>query len=167
MRSRQVVLAIGSNLGDRFGYLQGAINKLCDFGMKVIAVSPVYETAPWGPVSQDDYLNCVVIVETSQSLREVMNDGQLIEHFYQRTRDIKWGPRTLDIDVIAAGRECSSEPDLVIPHPYAHLRAFVIVPWLDVQPDADILGQGSLAHIIRNIDASSVHLRSDLVIEVP
>ena len=167
MKSRQVVLSLGSNLGNRLSYLQGAVDKLYELGEKVIAVSPIYETAPWGPVEQDDYLNCVVALETTRSAREVMNLGHEIEQFYQRTRDVKWGPRTLDIDVLAVGQECLRDPDLVIPHPYAHQRAFVVVPWLDIDSNAEIPRQGALSQLVKKLDTSSVRLRSDLVVKIP
>ncbi|MGL5406726.1 MAG: 2-amino-4-hydroxy-6-hydroxymethyldihydropteridine diphosphokinase [Propionibacteriaceae bacterium] len=167
MKSRRVVLSLGSNLGDRLGYLQGAVGKLCESGEKVIAVSPIYETAPWGPVEQDDYLNCVIVLETTRSAREIMNLGHEIEQFYQRTRDVKWGSRTLDIDVVAVEEERVNDPDLVIPHPYAHQRAFVVVPWLDIDPNAEIFGQGSLTQIVKELDVSSVCLRSDLIVKSP
>ena len=134
----RVVLSIGSNLGDRLAQLQSVVDSLRD---SVVAVSPVYETTPWGGVEQDAFLNAVVIAE-DPTLTPLgwLRCGQLMEREAGRVRGQRWGPRTLDVDLVSCAVDgvelVMSEPDLTLPHPFAHLRAFVLVPWLAVEPDA-------------------------------
>jgi 2-amino-4-hydroxy-6-hydroxymethyldihydropteridine diphosphokinase len=133
------VLSIGSNLGDRLDTLQAAVDSVRAW---VVAVSPVYETPPWGPVPQDDYLNAVVLVDDPQAAPiDWLQRGQEAERAAGRTRDVRWGPRTLDVDVVAVDDVVSEDPELTLPHPRAHERAFVLVPWLAVQPDARLNGR--------------------------
>ncbi|KAA8970424.1 2-amino-4-hydroxy-6-hydroxymethyldihydropteridine diphosphokinase [Mycobacterium sp.] len=140
----QAVLSIGSNLGDRLVRLQSVLNRLGD---TVEAVSPVYETAAWGGVEQGPFLNAVLIAE------DPTRDGfgwlrlaQDMEKAADRVRGERWGPRTLDVDVIACyrdGREVFCRDDsLTLPHPLAHRRAFVMVPWLAVDPNATLTVAG-------------------------
>lgn len=141
----RAVLSIGSNLGDRLGYLRDAV---AGFGTRVIAVSPVYATAPWGGVDQDDFLNITVLAEDSAfECLDWLRRGQELEQAAQRTRPVRWGPRTLDVDVIWCGTEStavrSADPELTLPHPRAHQRAFVLIPWLAVQPDATLEVDGT------------------------
>ncbi len=134
------MLSIGSNMGDRLAHLRSVVD---GFGSRVVAVSPVYSTAPWGGVEQDDYLNAVVVVDNPQyGCREWLRRGQQLEQAADRVREVRWGARTLDVDVITCvesvgGSPChSADPTLTLPHPQAHNRAFVLIPWLDVEPDA-------------------------------
>jgi len=134
----RAVLSIGSNLGDRLARLQSAVDGL---GGSVVAVSPVYETAPWGGVEQGPFLNAVVIADDAElGGHGWLRLGQKLENAAERVRGERWGPRTLDVDVItcsADGRELVvRDPDLTLPHPLAHLRAFVLVPWLAIDPAA-------------------------------
>lgn len=132
------VLSVGSNLGDRLAHLQAAVDALHPW---VIAVSPVYETAPWGPVPQDDYLNAIVLADDPDATpRDWLHRAQAAEQAAGRTRDVRWGPRTLDVDVVAVGDVRSDDPGLTLPHPRAHERAFVLVPWHDVDADAMLDG---------------------------
>ena len=125
-------LALGSNLGDRWQLLRDAVASLPD----VVAVSPVYETDPvGGPEGQDAYLNLVVELDTSLSPRELLDVAQRLEAAAQRVRGERWGPRTLDVDVLLVGDERVDEPDLVVPHPRMWERAFVLVPLADLAPD--------------------------------
>jgi 2-amino-4-hydroxy-6-hydroxymethyldihydropteridine diphosphokinase len=129
-------LGLGSNLGDRLGHLQLAVDALAardDVG--VVSVSGVYETAPVGGPEQDDYLNAVVAVETDLSPRDLLEVAQAIERQAGRVRTVRWGPRTLDVDVLLVGDVHVDEPDLQVPHPRLHERAFVLVPLRDVAPD--------------------------------
>ncbi len=143
----RAVLSIGSNLGDRLANLQLVLDEL---GGRVRAVSPVYSTAPWGGVEQPDFYNAMVVAEDSE-LDEWgwLRLGQQLEERARRVRDVQWGPRTLDVDIIvcvggdgadAAVPIASDDPDLVLPHPRARDRAFVLRPWLDVEPDAVLDG---------------------------
>jgi 2-amino-4-hydroxy-6-hydroxymethyldihydropteridine diphosphokinase len=133
--SRRVYFGIGSNLGDRLAYLQLAVDELAVAdGIEVIDVSPVYETAPVGGPEQPDYLNAVVAVDSACSARELLVVAQSIEAEAERVRTVRWGPRTLDVDVLMVGDERVDEPDLVIPHPRMTERAFVVVPLADLDP---------------------------------
>lgn len=134
----RVVLSIGSNLGDRLAHLQSAVD---GFGAAVRSVSRVYETDAWGPVKQGPFLNAVVIAaDPSVDAYGWLRRAQSIETQNQRVRDQRWGPRTLDIDLVWAAepdREViSTDTDLTLPHPFAHQRAFVLIPWLEIEPDA-------------------------------
>jgi 2-amino-4-hydroxy-6-hydroxymethyldihydropteridine diphosphokinase len=160
----RAVLSLGSNLGDRLGHLQGALDGLSAAGIEVIAVSGVYETAPVGGPDQGDFLNAVAIVETSLSPLELLRACQLAEVEHDRVREVRWGPRTLDVDVIAIGDVILDDPVLTLPHPRAHERAFVCVPWLSVDPHA-ALPQGPLASLA--LDDRGVSLRADLVLTPP
>jgi 2-amino-4-hydroxy-6-hydroxymethyldihydropteridine diphosphokinase len=139
----RAVLSIGSNLGDRLGHLQSVLD---DLGVAVRAVSAVYQTAPWGPVQQDDFLNAVLIAD-DPALDAVgwLRRAQRIELAAGRTRELRWGPRTLDVDLVDVDRSVRTVhtgPELILPHPRAARRAFVLKPWLDVEPDAVLLGKG-------------------------
>jgi 2-amino-4-hydroxy-6-hydroxymethyldihydropteridine diphosphokinase len=125
---------IGANLGDRAAALQGAVDGLAAGGLEVVAVSPVYETAPVGGPAQPDYLNAVVEVETAVSPRELLELAQRVENAAGRVRLERWGPRTLDVDVLLVGELTVDEPDLVVPHPRMAERAFVLVPLADLDP---------------------------------
>lgn len=142
----RAVLSIGSNLGDRLAQLRSAVDGL---GPAVLAVSPVYETAPWGGVEQDDYLNAVVIVaDPAQDPLGWLAAAQALERAAGRTRDVRWGPRTLDVDVIDVDGTVSADPVLTLPHPHAHERDFVLVPWHDVDPRAELVGHGPIEDLI-------------------
>lgn len=128
-------LGIGSNLGDRAAHLQGAVDGLAGApGVEVVAVSPVYETAPVGGPEQPDYLNAVVALDTTLAPRELLVLAHRLEADADRVREEHWGPRTLDVDVLLVGDEEVDEPDLVIPHPRMTERAFVLVPLADLDP---------------------------------
>ncbi|HEX5586018.1 MAG TPA: 2-amino-4-hydroxy-6-hydroxymethyldihydropteridine diphosphokinase [Acidimicrobiia bacterium] len=133
--TRRAYLGIGSNLGDRAAHLQAAVDGLAVTpGINVVAVSPVYETTPVGGPPQDDYLNAVVAVDTALAARELMEVGQGLEAAAHRVRRERWGPRTLDVDVLLVGEEQIHEPDLEVPHPRLGERAFVVVPLSDLDP---------------------------------
>jgi 2-amino-4-hydroxy-6-hydroxymethyldihydropteridine diphosphokinase len=157
------VLSIGSNLGDRMGHLQGALDAL-SLSVDVLAISGVYETAPVGGPEQDNFLNAVVIVDTLASPHDVLAVCQEIEAAHDRVREVRWGPRTLDIDVIAIDGVVLDDPALTLPHPRAHERAFVCVPWLDADPSA-VLPQGPVRDLA--LDSSGVMQRADLALVVP
>jgi 2-amino-4-hydroxy-6-hydroxymethyldihydropteridine diphosphokinase len=136
------VLSIGSNVGDRRANLQIAIDAVRPW---LRTVSPVYETPPWGPVPQDDYLNAIVLVaDPGADAARWLTRAQAAEQTAGRTRDVRWGPRTLDIDLVVvsdgAADVTSDDPHLTLPHPRAHERAFVLVPWLAAQPNARLAG---------------------------
>lgn len=129
---RRALLALGSNLGDREGHLRGAVVALGD---EVEAVSAVYETPPVGGPEQGPYLNAVVALRTGRSARALLDQAHAIEAAAGRVRVERWGPRTLDVDVLWIDGEVVDEPDLVVPHPRLFERPFVLVPLGDVAPD--------------------------------
>jgi 2-amino-4-hydroxy-6-hydroxymethyldihydropteridine diphosphokinase len=125
----RVVIAMGSNLGDRLDYLQGGLDGLFDTPrLAFVAVSPVYETTPVGGPEQPDYLNAVAIGETTLPARTVLERCHSLEDAFGRVHGERWGPRTLDLDLIVYGDEVSESPGLTLPHPRAHERAFVLAP---------------------------------------
>ncbi len=134
-----VVLSIGSNLGDRLARLQSVVDGL---GEAVLAVSPVYETDAWGRVDQAPFLNAVLIANDPACDGQCwLRRAQDFERAAGRVRGERWGPRTLDVDLIACyGKEevISRDNNLTLPHPLAHLRAFVMIPWLAIDPEAQL-----------------------------
>jgi 2-amino-4-hydroxy-6-hydroxymethyldihydropteridine diphosphokinase len=124
-------LALGSNLGDREAHLAGALRALDG----IVAVSPVYETAPVGGPEQDDYLNVVVELDTDRSARELLADCARLEAAAGRVREERWGPRTLDVDIVWIDGVTVDEPDLQVPHPRMGERRFVLAPLRDLAPD--------------------------------
>jgi 2-amino-4-hydroxy-6-hydroxymethyldihydropteridine diphosphokinase len=154
----RAVLSLGSNVGDRTGHLQTAVRSL---GRLVRAVSSIYRTPPWGGVEQADFYNIVVIAE---------DDGvdplawwrrcQALEQEAGRERTVRWGPRTLDADVILVevhGQAVlSDDPALTLPHPRAAERAFVLMPWAEVDPGAELPGAGSIADLLDDLDTSGI-----------
>jgi len=150
----RVVLSIGSNLGDRLARLQSAVDSL---GEAVCAVSPVYETDAWGPVEQGPFLNAVVIAEDpALDPHAWLRRAQAIESQNQRVREQKWGPRSLDLDLVCAagpdGDLICSDTDLTLPHPFARERAFVLMPWLDVDPAAELTVAGQRRQVRELLD---------------
>lgn len=129
---RRVLLGLGSNLGDRAALLRAAVAGLGD---EVVAVSSVYETEPVGGPDQGAFLNVVVDLRTADPPRELLARAQRLEAEAERVRTVRWGPRTLDVDVLWIDGETVDEPDLVVPHPRMFERAFVLVPLGDVAPD--------------------------------
>ncbi|SDC06641.1 2-amino-4-hydroxy-6-hydroxymethyldihydropteridinediphosphokinase [Raineyella antarctica] len=155
---RKVVFSIGSNLGDRREHLEEAVMMLRSTpGLEVVAVSPIYETrAVGGPADNPDFLNAVVVAETVQSAEAMLARIGAIEEAGARTREVHWGPRTLDVDIITYGDKTIDLPELTVPHPRAHERAFVLVPWADIDPDATIPGHGSVRDLLAGLDTSAV-----------
>ena len=154
---RSVVFGVGSNLGDSASILQGAVVDLDAIdGLDITAASGMYETDPVGGPEQGVFLNAVLLGRTSLDNDALLAAAQSVEQHWHRVREVRWGPRTLDVDVLAIDDEVSDDSRLTIPHPLAHERAFVLVPWLDVDPDAHIVGHGSVAELVRSVDASGV-----------
>ena len=146
MRSARAYLGIGSNLGNRLAYLQLAVDELARLsGVHVVAVSRVYETAPVGGPPQDPYLNAVVAIDTDREPMAVLQACRLIEERAERVRDERWGPRTLDVDVLLLDDVRVDLPELTVPHPRMWERGFVLAPLRDVAPelvDADATWEG-------------------------
>ena len=143
----KAVIALGSNMGDSNSLLHHAVEEI---GKKVDieAVSSFYKTAPVGGPAQDDYLNAVLIAETTMDPLDLLVILQEIELMAGRTRDLHWGPRTLDLDLITYGDFVINEPHLILPHPRAFERAFVLEPWLEIDPTATLIGYGRIAELL-------------------
>jgi len=141
------VIALGSNLGDRQSILIHAIDSI-KLIAEVIAVSSFYETNPVGGPDQPNYLNGVVIVNSEKLPEELLKLLQEIENSAGRTREIKWGARTLDLDLISAGEIQMETEFLTLPHPRAHERAFVLQPWIEIEPDGAIVGKGQINDLL-------------------
>lgn len=133
-------IALGSNLGDRLGHLRAALHGLVAGGCRVVAVSRVYETAPVGGPEQGPYLNAVVRVVTDADPVELLALARRLEDASGRVRDVRWGARTLDVDLLRCDDVVSEDPELILPHPRMAERAFVLVPLADVDPGVDLTG---------------------------
>ncbi len=166
---RRAVISVGSNLGERRTNLQGAVDSLSDTPeVWVTSVSPVYETDPIdAPEGSRDYLNAVVLLDTTLSARTLLERAHAIEAAYGRERGEEANaPRTLDVDLIVVGDRRADEEDLQLPHPRAHERAFVLVPWLDLEPEAEIPGAGAVAELVEKTGREGVRLREDIELEL-
>lgn len=165
----QIVFSLGSNLGDSAEILQAAVERLAETPNLIIAaISPVYRTKPWGDEDQPDFLNLVVIADSTLEPLTLLDRCAAIEEAYGRQRDPRrpHGPRSLDIDLICVGKRTSNTEELQLPHPRAHQRAFVLVPWLDIEPNAE-LPQGRVAELVKKLDISVVERLNDVIIENP
>jgi 2-amino-4-hydroxy-6-hydroxymethyldihydropteridine diphosphokinase len=165
---RHAVLSIGSNLGDRVYNLQGAVDALGDTPeVWLTGVSPVYETAPVdAPEDSEDFLNVVVTIDTTLSAPTLLDRALAIEAAYGRERGEPNAPRTLDVDLIVVGDRRADDDRLVLPHPRAAERAFVLVPWLDLESEARIPGLGAVADLLDKVGREGVTLRDDIELEV-
>ncbi|HEV7869943.1 MAG: folK [Modestobacter sp.] len=155
----RAVLSLGGNLGDRVGTVRGALVALKEHGL--VARSMLYETPPWGPVEQPPYLNAIAVVRGDRDATGWLALASELEQAAGRTREVRFGPRTLDVDVITVtggdgAPVLSDDPDLTLPHPRAHLRAFVLVPWLTLDPGAELPGYGRIADLVRALPAEDV-----------
>lgn len=153
------MLSLGANLGDRAGALRAAMVALGDDGL--IARSTLYETPPWGPVEQPPYLNAIAVVRGSRDAAGWLARAHELEQAAGRTRDVRWGPRTLDVDVITVVGDdgapvVSDDPDLTLPHPRAHERAFVLVPWATLDPTAVLPGHGRVSDLVAALPKDEV-----------
>ncbi len=138
-------------MGDTNSHLHHAIDELGKL-IEIKAVSSFYKTAPIGGPKQDDYLNAVIVGESAMDPLDLLVEMQEIEALAGRTRDVHWGPRTLDLDLIACGDLEIQEPHLEIPHPRAYERTFVLEPWLEIDPDASLVGHGAVRDLIAALE---------------
>ena len=164
------VVALGSNLGNRLETLQGAVDALGDTpGLRIKGVSPVYETEPWGvePGSQPAYFNAVVVLKTTLPPSSLLERAHAVEEAFHRVRDEHWGPRTLDVDIVSYADVVSDDPQLTLPHPRAHERAFVLAPWHDLDPEAQLPGHGPVAGLLDTVTRDGVAPRHDLELRLP
>ncbi len=164
----RVIIAFGSNLGDRLENLQGGIDALFDSpGLVFLAVSPVFSTSPVGGPDQPGYLNAVVVAETPLPARAVLERCQGVEASFGRVRGERWGPRTLDLDLIVYGDEVSDDPALTLPHPRAHERAFVLAPWCAADPGGHIPGHGRVCDLLATVGTAGVRPLPGAVLHPP
>jgi 2-amino-4-hydroxy-6-hydroxymethyldihydropteridine diphosphokinase len=166
---RRAVLSLGSNLGERIDNLQGAVRALADTpDVWVTGVSPVYETEPVdAPDGSDMFLNAVVLADTTLAASRLLDRAHAIEDAFDRERsEIRNAPRTLDVDLIVVGDRRSDDDHLRLPHPRAAERAFVLRPWLDVDPGAEIPDRGSVADLLSAVGEDGIARRDDLVLEL-
>ena len=154
---RIAYLCLGSNMGDRAGTMAKAVGLIARTGLKIVGRSSLYETPPWGPVPQGPYLNLVVSVETELSARELLNMLLGVEHAFgrDRTREVRFGPRTIDIDILLYGDEVIDEPDLEIPHPRMMERAFALIPLIELAPWLSV-GGVKLRDALAGLDQSGI-----------
>jgi 2-amino-4-hydroxy-6-hydroxymethyldihydropteridine diphosphokinase len=146
--STRAFLGIGSNLGDRLANLQDGADLLAaTAGIHLVASSRVYETDPVGGVQQPDFLNAVLEIETGLAASDLLARCTGVETELGRTREIHWGPRTLDLDLLIYDAVAIAEPDLIVPHPRMHERSFVMMPLLELEPDPMLPGGIRLAEV--------------------
>ena len=155
----RAVLSLGSNLGDRAGTLRTALRALTTEGL--VARSVLYETPPWGPVEQPPFLNAVAVVRGDRDAAGWLALAHELEDAAGRTREVRWGARTLDVDVVTVTADdgtpvVSADPDLTLPHPRAHERAFVLVPWLALDPAAELPGHGPARDLLAALPPGDV-----------
>jgi 2-amino-4-hydroxy-6-hydroxymethyldihydropteridine diphosphokinase len=155
----RAVLSLGANLGDRAGAIRGAVAALKEDGL--VARSTLYETPPWGPVEQPPYLNAVVVVRGPRDASGWLARAHELEQAAGRTREERWGPRTLDVDVVTVTEDdgtpvLSDDPRLTLPHPRAHERAFVLLPWAALEPGAVLPGRGRVADLLAALPADDL-----------
>lgn len=150
------VLALGTNIGDRAGNIADALRRIsADGAIRVVARSRLYRTAPWGVTDQDWFLNACAGIETRLDPQALLRRCQDVENDMGRVRTQRWGPRIIDIDIIAIRDRQVAEPNLTVPHPLISERAFVLVPLKDIAPDMR-LGGRSLDDMLGRLDARDV-----------
>lgn len=158
---RLAYLGLGGNLGDPVGAMAAALRMIdADAGTRVDAVSSVYRTPPWGKLDQPDFLNCAAAVLTHRSPRELLDLCLETERRLKRVRAERWGPRTVDLDVLTYGDAAIHEPGLAVPHPRMAERAFVMVPLAEIAPALDVGGQAASRRVAA-MDTSGI-MRLDL-----
>ena len=146
----KAVIALGANIGNPEEQMQIAIALLQD-SLELIAVSSIIKTAPVGGPTQPDYLNAVCIAESELSASELLGLLQGIEKSLGRVREERWGPRTIDLDLIQYGTILSAANELTLPHPRAHERRFVLEPWFEIEPDAILLTHGKISELLAQL----------------
>jgi dihydroneopterin aldolase / 2-amino-4-hydroxy-6-hydroxymethyldihydropteridine diphosphokinase len=164
----RVVLALGANLGDRAAALQAALDDLARVdGVRVEAVSPVVETQPVGGPVQPCYLNAVALLRTTLSPLALLSQCQRVEQAHGRLRGVRWGARTLDLDLVAYGDLADRGDRLELPHPRAAGRAFVLAPWAALDPGAELAGRPVAELLAAADDRDGVRPLADLTLRVP
>lgn len=158
----RIALSVGSNLGDREAALRAGVDAVAALpGVARMQVSPFYETDPVGGVEQPDFLNAVIVADVDASDAQRLADELLamarsVEADLARVRQVRWGPRTVDVDILAVADLRSDDPELTVPHPRVAERAFVLVPWADVDPGFDVPGLGVVADLLAALPSDEV-----------
>lgn len=152
-----VVLSIGANLGDAETMVHQTINQLSEI-LKESKASRIYQTSPVGVEDQPEFFNAVVVGEWGGTADELLERTSKLEEAAGRERILRWGARTLDIDIITFGDQVSHDPKLTLPHPRARERLFVLIPWIELQPDAQLIGQGDVSAIIEALQSAGATL---------
>ncbi len=168
MTGAWAVVALGSNLGNRLAHLQAAVDLLAGrCGIAVESVSPVYETEPVGGPPQPAYLNAVALLAVRMEPAELLQQLLAVEAARGRVRAERWGPRTLDLDLVSLPPYAGRFGPVRLPHPRAHERAFVLRPWLDVQPAATLPEHGTVADLLAALGSDGVRRRDDVALALP
>ncbi len=158
----RIALSVGSNLGDREAALRAGVDAVVALpGVSNVRVSPIYQTDPVGGVEQPDFLNLVVVADADRTDIQALADrllalAQQVEADLARVREVRWGPRTVDVDILAVADLRSEDPNLTVPHPRIAERAFVLVPWSDVDPGFEVPGMGIVADLRDALPADEV-----------
>ena len=145
----RAVISAGSNMEDSRAHLASV---RAHFAEVLVAASSLYATAPWGKTDQPDFLNQSFLIDAPLSPSQLLTECQALEAAANRVRIERWGPRTLDVDIVDIEGFTSDDPVLTVPHPRAHLRAFVLAPWLELDPDATLGGE-RVADLLAGLDA--------------
>lgn len=151
-------IGLGSNLGASLSILRKAVASIARLeGTRVHGVSPAYRTPPWGMTNQPDFINAVLEIETEREPRQLLGNLQTIERDLGRSRNKEqWGPRQIDLDLLVFGSRRLNEPDLVVPHPHLHERAFVLVPLNELAPDLNVPGRGLVSELLARLDGAEL-----------
>ena len=158
-----VYLGLGSNLENQTGtprqHIMTAIQSLDEIqSTQVLAVSSLYMSKPVGPQDQDDYINAVVQIETDLQPLALLDSLQAIENEHGRVRTLRWGARTLDLDILMYGERVIQNDRLTIPHPEMLNRSFVLVPLAEINPDCDIPGKGQVIDLLKSVDQNDLNI---------
>ena len=149
------VIALGANLDDPVTHVHRAARDIANLAdVDITHRSSLYRTSPIGGPEQPDYVNAIVVVSTTREPTALLADLHSIEARHGRTRDVRWGPRTLDLDLITYDDVTRNDPALELPHPRAHHRAFVLVPWFEADPGARLTGRGAVQRLLQELDSS-------------
>lgn len=163
----KVVYSLGSNVGDSIEILAAAVNELATTPDVIpVDISSVYLTKPVDMEEQPDFYNLVMVCETTLEPATLLDRALALEEAFGRVREVEKGPRTLDIDLIMVGKRIRDTEKLILPHPRAHERAFVLVPWLEADPLGELPGHGPIADLVSQLDTSGV-VKTDEVVELP
>lgn len=163
-KSVTAYIGIGGNVGDVFENMKSALNLLNDHSsISVNRISRVYKTPPWGIEDQDWFLNACVSVETNLTAQELLQSCLEVEVALKRIREIRWGPRTIDLDVLVFGEENIAHDNLQVPHPRMHERAFVLMPMADIAPDLFLNGK-TISQWLEAIDTTGIQTTQKAII---